>query len=284
MSPEENMFIPVASIDADEARKFMASHPAGSYTILDVRQPGEYQEAHLPGGKLIPLPELLAAHKKLDPEKPIIVHCASGRRSLVAAQMLIGLGYREVYNLEGGIQAYKGEKASGAREFNLDLIRGDETPSEIIRLAFGMEKCLELFYLTMLKKSQDQELLELFQSLARVEEHHQQTLQEEYAKVAPEGQNLAELESPAVQEIMEGGFRMKEFMEANAPHLKKVSEVLELAMTLETQSLDLYLRFADRCSVKRTKVILFQLAKAENAHLARLGSLLEEKLAAGDGD
>jgi sulfur-carrier protein adenylyltransferase/sulfurtransferase len=70
----KNLFTPVESIDPDEARAFMAQHPEGSYTLLDVRQPGEYEKEHLPGASLLPLPNLADGLGKLDPLKPIIVY------------------------------------------------------------------------------------------------------------------------------------------------------------------------------------------------------------------
>ena len=65
-------------MEADEARDYMARHKEGDYLILDVRQAWEYEEAHIPGGQLLPLPELTNKYQKLDPEKPTIVHCAIG--------------------------------------------------------------------------------------------------------------------------------------------------------------------------------------------------------------
>ena len=55
-------------------------------------------------------------------------------------------------------------------------------------------------------------------------------------------------------------------------------EVLDLAMMLETQALDLYLRFAGRGEQPQTKEVLYALAGEEKAHLASLGRMLEEKL------
>jgi sulfur-carrier protein adenylyltransferase/sulfurtransferase len=70
----KQLFTPVQSIGPGEAREFMAQHPEGSYTLLDVRQPGEYEQEHLPGAKLVPLPNLTDSLKELDPQKPIIVY------------------------------------------------------------------------------------------------------------------------------------------------------------------------------------------------------------------
>ncbi len=65
---------PVKNMDADEVRVFMGSLPEGSYTLLDVRQPKEYEKEHLPGSILIPLPQLTGKLAELDPEKPVIVY------------------------------------------------------------------------------------------------------------------------------------------------------------------------------------------------------------------
>jgi len=63
---------PVASMDTEEAKAYMAEHEEGSFTLLDVRQPGEYENSRIPGAKLIPLPELADRLGELDPDKPVI--------------------------------------------------------------------------------------------------------------------------------------------------------------------------------------------------------------------
>jgi len=61
-------------MEADEAREYIAEHQEGTYTLLDVRQPGEYENSRIPGTTLIPLAELSDRLKELDPEKPTIVY------------------------------------------------------------------------------------------------------------------------------------------------------------------------------------------------------------------
>jgi len=65
---------PVKSIDADQARKYMADKPVEELTILDVRQPNEYEKGHIPGSKIIPLPELTERIDEIDPSKPTVVY------------------------------------------------------------------------------------------------------------------------------------------------------------------------------------------------------------------
>jgi sulfur-carrier protein adenylyltransferase/sulfurtransferase len=274
----KKLFSPVNSMDAEEAKKYMAKHRQDEYIVLDVRQPWEYEDSHLPGAKLMPLPQLPDTYKELDPEKPTIVQCAIGGRSRVAAQMLSGWGFKEVYNLAGGIKAFEGPKATGPRELNLSLVRGDETPVEIITLAYGMEKALQLFFETLQGESQDQEVQALFKQLARVEVSHEDRLFAAYRQAAADAQDRQGFEAAIVPQTLEGGFDGQEFLEANRDHLKTVPEVLDLAMMLETQALDLYLRFTERCEAVATREVLYALAGEERDHLARLGQMLEEKL------
>lgn len=70
----KRLFKPVKSIDSGKARSFIAEHQEGTYTLLDVRQPGEYERKHIPGAKLIPLPELKDSLHQLNPGKPVIVY------------------------------------------------------------------------------------------------------------------------------------------------------------------------------------------------------------------
>ena len=67
-------FTPVKSIDAHQGRKLTEEKSLDELTILDVRQPVEYSIGHLPGAKLIPLPELSDRLDELDPEKELIVY------------------------------------------------------------------------------------------------------------------------------------------------------------------------------------------------------------------
>ncbi|MEW6659986.1 MAG: rhodanese-like domain-containing protein [Thermodesulfobacteriota bacterium] len=270
------LFTPVESLDAAEAQAFMNARPEGGYTLLDVRQPGEYEAEHLPGARLIPLPELPSSLERLAAGQPVMVYCAIGGRSRVAAQLLAGQGFKEVYNLKGGIKAWHGAKAAGPSELNLDLVRGDAGQGEILVLAYGMERSLQIFYLTLGEKAQDQQVAALFQKLAAVEERHLQLLLELEKPIDP-AMDLPALAAQTSPGILEGGFEAQEFIRKNEPYLQTVTGVLEMAMMLETQALDLYLRLAGKLAREDAKQTLFKIAAEEKAHLAALGRLLEEK-------
>jgi len=67
-------FKPVETMTADEVRSFLETHRPEEYNLVDVRQPKEYQRAHLPGSRLIPVAELADRLAELDPAKPTIAY------------------------------------------------------------------------------------------------------------------------------------------------------------------------------------------------------------------
>lgn len=69
-----DLFSPVNNMNAKELQAFLDAHSEGSFTLLDVRQPSEYENARIPGSKLIPLPTLNDKLEGLDPQKPVITY------------------------------------------------------------------------------------------------------------------------------------------------------------------------------------------------------------------
>ena len=278
MISQKKLFTPVKSINADETKTLIAGQAEGAYILLDVRQPGEYESEHLPGAKLIPLPDLKDGYSQLDSRKPVIVYCRSGSRSLAAAQLLSGLGFNDIYNLEGGIMGWQGLKALGPKELNLDLVRGDETPPEMIALAYGMEMGLGIVYRQMAERSDDPELKSLLTMLADIENQHKKRLLEILAEIGSPVSDTDVYEAGVRSSVLEGGFGLDDFMKENESFFGSVQGVLDLAMMMETQALDLYLRFAEKSSDERTQKVLFSIADEEKAHLGSLGDLMNKKI------
>jgi len=74
--------------------------------LVDVRSPEEFQGGSLPGATLIPFWDFAKGRYDLPKDKPILLICAVGGRSLACGQLLAAKGYREVYNLKGGLDAW----------------------------------------------------------------------------------------------------------------------------------------------------------------------------------
>jgi sulfur-carrier protein adenylyltransferase/sulfurtransferase len=96
-------------MDPVAARQLLAAHPEA--LVLDVRNPDEWSDdlGHIEGARQIPLPELSArlAEVAAWKQRPILVVCRVGGRSRQAAEMLSVSGYRKVFNLEGGMAAWR---------------------------------------------------------------------------------------------------------------------------------------------------------------------------------
>jgi rhodanese-related sulfurtransferase len=74
--------------------------------VVDVREKNEWREGHIEGATHIPLGTLAARIAELDRDTPVITVCRSGHRSNVAAKQLLGAGFSDVANLEGGMIAW----------------------------------------------------------------------------------------------------------------------------------------------------------------------------------
>lgn len=77
-------------------------------TLLDVREREDYEGGHLRGAVSIPLDELEARAGEIPRDRPVIVYCARGSHSMIAARLLDRLGYRTA-NAVGGLAFYRGK-------------------------------------------------------------------------------------------------------------------------------------------------------------------------------
>lgn len=88
-------------ITAEQAKKIMDSDE--EFIVLDVREQDEFDSGHIQGGMLIPYTQIEVKAEKMLPDKnaQILVYCRSGRRSKIAAESLVKLGYTNVKEFGG---------------------------------------------------------------------------------------------------------------------------------------------------------------------------------------
>lgn len=79
--------------------------------VIDVRDPWEHTEGHIPGSQLRPLGQIRTWAGELDKNAEIVVYCRSSARSGVAAKYLEANGFKHVKNMTGGIIAWRGAVA-----------------------------------------------------------------------------------------------------------------------------------------------------------------------------
>ena len=77
------------------------------FTLLDVREPWEFETAHINGAKLMPMADVpVRAHQELDPDDHIVVICHHGVRSMNVTAWLRQQGFEKAQSMRGGIDAW----------------------------------------------------------------------------------------------------------------------------------------------------------------------------------
>jgi rhodanese-related sulfurtransferase len=267
----KNLFSPGQSISTDEAKEYIKTHKNDSFQLLDVRQPKEYEQEHLPGAVLIPLKELLSRRDELDPAKPTLVYCAAGVRSKAASQLLQGHGFKEVYNISGGIKAWKGTRVGGTEEIGMEFFTAGDF-SDIFKMAYAMEEGLKQLYLGMRELVAGQDEKELLRTMADFEDRHKAGLINGFL---PEGDEIPDISD---LDVMEGGLDRRQVMAHFAPHLHDMEDILHLGMLLEAQAYDLYSRLSRSEGDPKKFKLFTHLAQEEKIHLNYLARKLDQLL------
>jgi len=94
-------------VSVDEAQRLLRDDPRA--TLIDVREEDEWQQARIEGARLVPLDELPQRLEELPPDRPLVVHCHHGQRSLQAARFLRERGFESACSMRGGIDAWSRE-------------------------------------------------------------------------------------------------------------------------------------------------------------------------------
>ena len=259
---------PASNLSPEEAQAFMSSRSSEDYQLLDVRQPGEYESEHLPGARLIPLKQLAEGLRELDGQKPVLVYCAVGGRSRAAAQYLSGQGFKEVYNISGGIKNWQGLKANGPESQGLELIDVNADFESGLTLSYALEDGLQQFYARLAEKVEDPDQQKLLERLAGFEDKHKAWLAEEYGKLHVDQPEPPV--PPAEQATMEGGRAVSQFLDRVRPEFLSMTEIFDMAMMFEAQAMDLYSRLAKQVTDTSTADLFQRLVEEEKMHLGYL--------------
>jgi sulfur-carrier protein adenylyltransferase/sulfurtransferase len=118
-----------------------AGRIASGYTVLDVREPDEYQEGAIPGAIHIPRGHLESQveNRLIDKSAPVLVYCASGVRSVFAANTLQQLGYETVSEMAGGFNRWKDEGRDWRKPASLTAEQMNRYKRHILLPEVGIE-------------------------------------------------------------------------------------------------------------------------------------------------
>ncbi len=102
------MFAQIQDVSATELNDYLAL-TKDTPRLLDVREPWEFEIAHIKGSELVPINSIPDELPRFDPEQELIVICHHGIRSMQVCKYLASSGFSKLVNLRGGIDAWARE-------------------------------------------------------------------------------------------------------------------------------------------------------------------------------
>ena len=189
--------------------------------------------------------------------------------------MLSGKGFKQVINMSGGVKAWDDPVAFGSEEQGLDLLTGYESIEETLVIAYSLEAGLRDFYLTMIDKVAADEVKSLFRKLSDIEVLHQNRILEEYIQITEKKLIGTPLNRDRWKRPWKGDLQLMSISGYSNPIGIRSSDIVDLAMSIEAQALDLYTRAANRSTDERSRGVLKKIAEEERTHLEQLAKLMD---------
>ena len=261
----------------EELKQFIESKKEKGYMIVDVRQPVEYEEGHIPGAKFIPLNDLVSDFSGLPQNKDVVFYCHSGGRSLAAASMVSEemSTDKKIYNLVGGILAWEGETVKGLPKIH--VFDTNQEVSDLLLTAMNLEKGAWQFYMHILDKFNLDPISSTLETLSKEEIGHAKIVYGFWKTVASPVRSFEELYADLKGDILEGGeslANMLDFLENLSD--KQCLHILELALHIEYTAFDLYRTMAEHTKDKTAQDAFLTIAQAEKNHMRMLARALDQ--------
>ncbi len=260
----------VENIGSGRLRDYLRRRREGEYLLIDVRQPEEYEQGHIPGAKLIPVIELVRKIHELPAGKDLVFYCRSGARSMAAATLAIEEleGKNRVFNLRGGILAWDGRQLEGWPKVKIfqAALAGDK-----FRIAMDLEKGALRFYEFIAERFRRRPWAEVFKKLAKAETAHARTIHGYWQKAGGVAADFDTIFNRLEGEILEGGRPLIEALEEVVEvEAGRCLPLMEIALEIENSAFDLYRNLADREENASQAKAFLDLAQAEKAHIRDL--------------
>jgi rhodanese-related sulfurtransferase/rubrerythrin len=259
---------------SDQLRRYIREHHEKQYLIVDVRQPVEYRDSHIPGARLMPLPSLVRDMSPLPGQVDLIFYCHSGGRSAAAAAMAAeeaddnAKAYKTVYNLTGGMLAWQGgvvEDLPQVQLFEKQSFDG------MLQTAMNLEKGALRFYRAVGGHYGQHGWSAVFKRLEKAEIAHAKSVFAILNQAAPQDLNFDQVFEKLPGEVLEGGMTLEVALRKMAAYKDDACmRLVELALQIERAAFDLYRALADQAAGDGGGDVFLSLAQAEKSHMQAL--------------
>lgn len=182
--------------------------------------------------------------------------------------------------MEGGIRSWQGLLAEGEPEAGVAYFPDTAAPRELIKFAWVLEEGSRKFYSGLVSLLSDDEAVSIFRDLMAAEERHKASLlnlNREFDDAEAGKEFSHTVTADEAGDVMEGGMSVSRAL--RWAQEKSLHRLLELTISLESNSYDLYIKMERRMSDEESKRVFSLLAKEEKLHLERLSKLFEREIA-----
>lgn len=267
----------IINISAREFKNFIAQHKEQEYVIVDVRQPEEYSENHIPGARLIPLPVLHDHFKALPNDRDVVFYCRTGNRSAVAGTFWAESEYprRAIYNLTGGITAWTGKTLTSVPR--LDIFAKSTQFADMLYQAMELEKGAENFYRHLQNHHSAQPWVDVFNTLALAETGHAKLIFKYWRQEAPTNQTFADFYAGLKGDILESGESLQSMIDRVADMQGDLClNLMDVALNVEYAAYDLHRSIADLSNDDDTRDAFISIAQAEKNHMRTIARTIAQ--------
>lgn len=269
--------MPIESLFPEELSEFRSQFGEGAYVLVDVRQPEEYRQGHIPGARLLPLPELEQNLEELRSKPNLVFYCRSGARSQVAANLARASlpDQTRIANLVGGFTAWEGKPLADMPRWEVFAEPRDTT--QVLLRAMDLEKAAQRFYQTAAALAGLPETTSLLETLAEVEQTHAKVLFHRLQKLDPEYSKVSfeDCFSGLAGDILEGGRPLEDVLaDIHRERDDFLLTITELALEIELMAYDLYKNLAGTHAGTELEPVFLDLSRDELNHQRLLMRLL----------
>jgi len=261
----------------DELRSYINTRDEKDYMMVDVRQPLEYQRAHIPGATLFPLPELESKLFTLPSDRDLVFYCHVGGRSLAAADLAAGaeVTEKQVFQLHGGIMSWDGKVLPGFPRVQVfDKTAGHDA---LLMTSMELEKGAFRFYSHLRDNWPGASFSKTVGELALAETAHARTIYRFWRQTVPDPPAFEDLFDSLKGDIIEGGEPVADVLD----RIQNAGEnpcivVLETALSIEYAAYDLYRTMAEKVESVEAKEAFLSISQAEKAHMRKLAAAIPD--------
>jgi sulfur-carrier protein adenylyltransferase/sulfurtransferase len=265
----------MAALTPEKLRRFMEQRQEKDYALIDVRQPGEYENSHIAGSLLIPLPDLVRTMEAVPVDRELIFYCRNGGRSQAAAAMVADeqITRKSIYHLDGGVMAWQGRTTAGLPRIR--IFKDTDSMAGKLRTAMDLEKGALNYYTRIHDLYSERPWSTVFSELARAERGHARIVFGFLRDFEVVGEEFDAVFDRLPGDVLEGGMTLDAALQKVAAVKGRIClNLIELALQLENQAYDLYRTMADQPIENHVREAFWAIAQAEKGHMRSLAGAI----------